>query len=42
MFDSTTWRGIALDPNSTSSTYYGSARGVGEAYPPQLRVTYTK
>ncbi|AWI32681.1 hypothetical protein [Streptomyces tirandamycinicus] len=42
VFDSTTWRGIALDPNSTSSTYYGSARGVGETYPPLLRVTYTK
>ncbi|WP_330335703.1 hypothetical protein OHS33_38645 (plasmid) [Streptomyces sp. NBC_00536] len=42
IFDSTSWRGIALDPNSTSSTYYGSAHGVGEAYPPQLRVTYTK
>ncbi|WP_406730756.1 hypothetical protein [Streptomyces sp. NBC_01794] len=42
VFDSTTWRGIGLDPNSTSSTYYGSARGVGETYPPQLRVTYTK
>ncbi|MGW3627865.1 hypothetical protein [Streptomyces sp. NPDC000880] len=42
VFDSTTWRGIALDPNSSSSTYYGSARGVGETYPPQLRVTYTK
>lgn len=42
VFDSTSWRGIALDPNSSSSTYYGSARGVGETYPPQLRVTYTK
>ncbi|MFG2986265.1 hypothetical protein ACGFYQ_34275 [Streptomyces sp. NPDC048258] len=42
VFDSTAWRGIALDPNDTSSTYYGSARGVGEDYPPQLRVTYTK
>ncbi|MEU5181161.1 hypothetical protein AB0G49_14025 [Streptomyces longwoodensis] len=42
VFDSTTWRGIAIDPNSTSSTYYGSARGVGQTYPPQLRVTYTK
>ncbi|MER5482635.1 hypothetical protein ABT024_05375 [Streptomyces sp. NPDC002812] len=42
VFDSTSWRGIALDPTSTSSTYYGSARGVGETYPPQLRVTYTK
>ncbi|PZT71496.1 hypothetical protein [Streptomyces sp. AC1-42T] len=42
IFDSTKWRGIALDPNSTSSTYYGRARGVGESYAPQLRVTYTK
>ncbi|MFD0353001.1 hypothetical protein ACFVHW_04515 [Streptomyces sp. NPDC127110] len=42
IFDSTSWRGIALDPNNTDSQYYGRARGVGEAYPPQLRVTYTK
>ncbi|WP_098894153.1 hypothetical protein [Streptomyces sp. t99] len=42
IFDSTKWRGIALDPNSTSSTYYGRARGVGESNAPQLRVTYTK
>ncbi|MGW0033078.1 hypothetical protein ACWDXD_25085 [Streptomyces sp. NPDC003314] len=42
VFDSTSWRGIALDPNSTSATYYGRARGVGQTYPPQLRVTYTK
>jgi hypothetical protein len=42
VFDSTSWRGIALDPNSTSSTYYGRARGYGQTNPPQLRVTYTK
>ncbi|NEW73770.1 hypothetical protein [Streptomyces rhizosphaericus] len=42
VFDSTSWRGIALDPNSTSSTYYGIARGVGQTNPPRLRVTYTK
>ncbi|MGC5042513.1 hypothetical protein ACLQ16_04250 [Streptomyces albidoflavus] len=42
VFDSTSWRGIALDPNSTSSTYYGIARGVGQTNPPQLRVTFTK
>jgi hypothetical protein len=42
VFDSTKWRGIALDPNSTSSTYYGRARGYGQTNPPQLRVTYTK
>ncbi|MFB6630043.1 hypothetical protein ACFCWY_09115 [Streptomyces sp. NPDC056362] len=42
VFDSTSWRGIALDPNSSSATYYGRARGVGQTYPPQLRVTYTK
>ncbi|MFI1563849.1 hypothetical protein ACH4ZX_12450 [Streptomyces sp. NPDC020490] len=42
VFDSTKWRGIALDPNSTNRTYYGRARGVGQTYPPKLRVTYTK
>jgi hypothetical protein len=42
VFDSTSWRGIALDPNSTSSTYYGRARGYGQTNPPKLRVTYTK
>ncbi|MFB6505606.1 hypothetical protein ACFC07_22055 [Streptomyces sp. NPDC056099] len=42
VFDSTSWRGIALDPNSTSSTYYGRARGYGQTNPPQLKVTYTK
>lgn len=42
VFDSTTWRGIALDPNNSSSTYYGRARGYGQTYPPQLKVTYTK
>ncbi|SEE84050.1 hypothetical protein SAMN05216483_6737 [Streptomyces sp. 2131.1] len=42
VFDSTKWRGIALDPNSTSSTYYGRARGYGQTNPPKLRVTYTK
>ncbi|MFP3990983.1 hypothetical protein U9R90_26655 [Streptomyces sp. E11-3] len=42
VFDSTKWRGIALDPNSTSRTYYGRARGAGQTYPPKLRVTYTK
>ncbi|MFI1012677.1 hypothetical protein [Streptomyces sp. NPDC020965] len=42
IFDSTKWRGIALDPNSTSSTYYGIARGVGQTNPPTLRVTYTR
>ncbi|MFJ5143068.1 hypothetical protein [Streptomyces sp. NPDC088707] len=42
VFDSTSWRGIALDPNNSSATYYGRARGVGQTYPPQLRVTYTK
>ncbi|MYW67124.1 hypothetical protein GTY65_24090 [Streptomyces sp. SID8379] len=42
VFDSTKWRGIALDPNSSSSTYYGIARGVGQSNPPKLKVTYTK
>ncbi|MCY0929487.1 hypothetical protein OTB20_25455 [Streptomyces sp. H27-H1] len=35
-------KGIALDPNTTSSTYYGRAHGVGQQYPPQLKVTYVK
>ena len=42
VFDSTSWRGIALDPNNSDKTYYGRAQGVGQTYPPQLRVTYTK
>ncbi|MEU9775298.1 hypothetical protein [Streptomyces sp. NPDC047968] len=42
VFDSTAWRGVALDPNSTDKTYYGRAQGVGQAHPPQLRVTYIK
>ncbi|MGW2886398.1 hypothetical protein ACWDDN_13775 [Streptomyces griseoruber] len=42
VFDSTSWRGIALDPNNSDRTYYGRAQGVGQTYPPKLRVTYTK
>ncbi|MBG7704909.1 hypothetical protein HCJ76_44310 [Streptomyces sp. MC1] len=42
VFDSTKWRGIALDPNSTSTAYYGRARGYGQTNPPKLKVTYTK
>lgn len=42
IFDSTSWRGVALDPNNSSLTYYGRARGYGQDNPPQLRVTYTK
>ncbi|MGI5401948.1 hypothetical protein ACQEVG_21390 [Streptomyces sp. CA-135486] len=42
VFDSTKWRGIALDPNSSNRISYGRARGVGQTYPPKLRVTYTK
>ncbi|WP_208874926.1 hypothetical protein [Streptomyces sp. PBH53] len=42
VFDSTSWRGIALDPNNSDKTYYGRARGYGQTYAPQLRVTYTK
>ncbi|MFF4409792.1 hypothetical protein [Streptomyces sp. NPDC001404] len=42
IFDSTNWRGIALDPNNNDLRYYGRAQGYGETNPPQLRVTYTK
>ncbi|MFD5425358.1 hypothetical protein [Streptomyces sp. NPDC127084] len=42
VFDSVSWRGIALDPNSSDKTYYGRAQGVGQTYPPKLRVTYVK
>ncbi|MFE1289616.1 hypothetical protein [Streptomyces sp. NPDC058751] len=42
VFDSTKWRGIALDPNNSSLNYYGRARGYGQTNPPKLRVTYTK
>ncbi|MFH8294959.1 hypothetical protein [Streptomyces sp. NPDC018059] len=42
VFDSTRWKGIALDPNSTSKTYYGSFRGAGQSYAPKLRVSYVK
>ncbi|MER7497129.1 hypothetical protein ABT033_31590 [Streptomyces pharetrae] len=42
VFDSTTWRGIALDPNTSGLTYYGRARGYGQTNPPKLRVTFTK
>ncbi|MCZ0983961.1 hypothetical protein O1L60_45185 [Streptomyces diastatochromogenes] len=42
VFDSTTWRGVALDPNNSAKDYYGRAMGVGETYPPKLRVTYVK
>lgn len=42
IFDSTKWRGIALDPNTSGLTYYGRARGVGQTNPPKIRVTYTK
>ncbi|MDH6449681.1 hypothetical protein M2155_002089 [Streptomyces sp. SAI-119] len=42
VFDSTKWRGIALDPNASGLTYYGRARGYGQTNPPKLRVTYTK
>ncbi|WP_435058528.1 hypothetical protein [Streptomyces sp. bgisy060] len=42
VFDSTSWRGIALDPNNSDKTYYGRAQGVGQSYPPKLRVTYIK
>ncbi|THA38116.1 hypothetical protein [Streptomyces sp. A1547] len=42
IFDSTSWRGVALDPNNTSLDYYGRAEGVGEGHPPQLKVTYVK
>ncbi|MDX3165814.1 hypothetical protein PV516_18690 [Streptomyces scabiei] len=42
VFDSTSWRGIALDPNNLDKAYYGRAMGVGETYPPKLKVTYVK
>lgn len=42
LFDPSKTRGIALDPNSTSDTYYGRAHGVGQANPPQLKITYTR
>ncbi|MFF4408477.1 hypothetical protein ACFY1P_29535 [Streptomyces sp. NPDC001407] len=42
LFEASTTRGFALDPNNTSGTYYGRANGVGGANPPKLRVTYTK
>ncbi|GAA3835275.1 hypothetical protein GCM10022403_080040 [Streptomyces coacervatus] len=42
IFDSTTFRGIAVDPNVTSTTSYGKFDGVGSSHPPQLRVTYIK
>ena len=42
VFDSVRWRGIALDPNSNSPQFFGRARGVGQVYPPQLRVSYVK
>lgn len=35
-------RGFALDPNNTSGTYYGRAHGLGQQFPPQLKVTYVK
>ncbi|MCX4677599.1 hypothetical protein OG413_20215 [Streptomyces sp. NBC_01433] len=42
VFDSTKWRGIALDPNTSGLTYYGRARGYGQSNPPKLKVVYTK
>ncbi|MEU8773375.1 hypothetical protein [Streptomyces sp. NPDC048606] len=35
-------RGFALEPNHTSSSVYGRAHGVGQQFPPQLKVTYVK
>ncbi|MEU1307831.1 hypothetical protein ABZ419_02890 [Streptomyces cinnamoneus] len=42
LFEASTTRGFALDPNNTSGTYYGRANGVGQTNPPKLRVTYTR
>ncbi|MFD3926537.1 hypothetical protein [Streptomyces sp. NPDC058614] len=42
IFDSITFRGIAIDPNTTNRTCYGKFDGVGQPHPPQLRVTYVK
>ncbi|MGX1668623.1 hypothetical protein [Streptomyces sp. NPDC055400] len=42
IFDSTTFRGVAIDPNTTNQTSYGKFDGVGQGHPPQLRVTFIK
>ncbi|MFE1270625.1 hypothetical protein [Streptomyces sp. NPDC058758] len=42
VFDHTSWRGIALDPNNADPAYSGRARGVGQPYAPVLRVTCKK
>ncbi|KUL23225.1 hypothetical protein [Streptomyces regalis] len=42
IFDSTKFRGIAIDPNTTNKTSYGKFDGVGNGHPPALRVTYIK
>ncbi|MFI0912484.1 hypothetical protein [Streptomyces abikoensis] len=42
LFDPARTKGIALDPNSTGSDFYGRAHGVGQANPPQLRVRFTR
>ncbi|MBK3575975.1 hypothetical protein JHN63_19565 [Streptomyces sp. MBT65] len=42
IFDSTKFRGIAIDPNTTNKTSYGMFDGIGQGHPPRLRVTYIK
>ncbi|MGA5135156.1 hypothetical protein ACPCTO_35800 [Streptomyces olivoreticuli] len=42
IFDPSWFRGISLDPNSSSSTYYGRAHGYGDTNAPRLRITYIK
>ncbi|GHG80148.1 hypothetical protein [Streptomyces griseocarneus] len=42
IFDPGWFRGIALDPNSSSPAYYGIARGYDATNHPQLRLTFTR
>ncbi|WP_424216988.1 hypothetical protein ACN20G_33380 (plasmid) [Streptomyces sp. BI20] len=36
------WRGVTLDPAITTPSYYGRAHGVGQQYPPQIRINIIK
>ncbi|MFD3511942.1 hypothetical protein [Streptomyces sp. NPDC058657] len=42
IFNAATFRGIALDPNTTNKTWYGKFDGATSPRAPQLRVTYVK